>query len=69
MTAGLFSEVLFLGAMRLMIFSDRQLHGEAAQVLHSFTAFLQRVLLARFYHGGEFRVLQSEKQQAGYTLR
>lgn len=36
--------------------------------LHSLDTFLRCVLLARFYNSGEFHALQSEKQQAGYTL-
>jgi len=60
-TAGLFSEFLFLGAVRLMTLSERWL-CEVVQDLHSLKTFLRCVLLARFYNCGEFRALQSEKK-------
>lgn len=67
-TAGLFSEFLFLGAVRLMIFSERQLCEEVVWDLHSLKTFLWCVLLARFCNSGEFHALQTEKKQASYTL-
>lgn len=67
-TAGLFSEFLFLGAMRLMVFSERQLRKEVVWNLRSLKTFVWCVLLAEFYNGGEFHALQSEKKQGSYTL-
>lgn len=68
MTAGLFAGFLFLVAMRLMIFRERQLCGEAVQDPRRREPFARHVLLARFQMGAEFRALQSKKKESGYTL-